>query len=249
MDSYKSMRTLVGLAFISLFFISQTINVAAANNQGLEWGVEVDDRFDYDVKVIYHNDTLDLDIVDEMYVIIDGLPSIADNITSLAQLTFLDFTTYWDNGTVMDDFWWGVLSLIPFILLPIGNWSLMETLTEEADESVEVTQDATYFTASRTPSETYNSTYTLMKSNGTPAYFKVDWIRSGMGDSLSVELIKEGYVLPTSTTTGSTTTSSTTNQTTSGTTTPDGYNTLLLMIGVSGMVLLVIIVVLVARRR
>ena len=118
MLNYRNMKLFLGLSLMFLLFISQASNVVAANNQGLEWAAAVDDRFDYDVDLTYHNATFDLDIDDQMYVIIGDLPSIPDDITSIGQLTFLDFTTYWENGTVMDSVWNDILSLIPFIINP-----------------------------------------------------------------------------------------------------------------------------------
>ncbi len=231
------MKLLLGLSMMFILLISQASNVAAANNQGLEWNVVVDNRFDYDVKLTYHNSTFDLDIDDQMYVTIDDVPSIPDNVTSLAQLTFLDFTTYWDNGTAMDNVWKDILSLIPFMIYPIGNWSFITQLIEDINPQADLNQDASVLTTTTPPNEYHNTTFTLMKSDGALAHLQTDWIRTGSEDSMSVELIREGY-----------TTSATTTNTT-GTNPLDGDNTLLLVLGGSAAVMVVVLSLIMIRRK
>lgn len=250
-NNNKNLKILFGLSLMVFLIISQTSQVAAANNQGFEWGIAIDDRFDYEVKATYHNSTLDIDVDDTMYVVIDDLPTIADGITSLAQLTFLDFSLYWENGTDMNSFWKEIISVIPFYLYPVGNWTLLETLYMDSDPQAEVTQDASVFTISRTPTETYNVTLTVLKSDGALAYIDMEWDRSRMEDEdeLSFELIRDGYVLPTSTTT--TPTDTTTGSTGSTTpTTPLGDGTFLLILGGgAAAAVLIFVVVIFAKKR
>ena len=230
-DSSK-LKLILALSMMCFFLVSQISIVTAANNQGLAWGIEPNDRFDYAVEVIYHSDTLDLNIGDEMYVIVNSLPAIPDDVNHFVQLAVYNFTTYWSNGTTMDSLWYDVVHLIPFYVLPIGNWSLIEELTLEATPTVQVTQDASYFSRTGAPTEHYNGTDVLMKSDGVIAYGKVDWNRTGTGDTLSVELIRDGYVLPT----------------TSSTATASGDATLLYL-GLAVAVPVVIVVAIMIRRR
>ncbi|MFW9843675.1 MAG: hypothetical protein ACFFEV_03790, partial [Candidatus Thorarchaeota archaeon] len=234
MENMRNIRLLFGISVSILLIISQTLHVAAANNQGLEWGVAINDQFDYSLTATYHNATLDLNIDDGMNVNITGLPTIPDDVTSLAQITFLDFDTFWDNGTDQHDFWANVMHYVPFYVYPLGNWSLIESLWD-----IEVSQDATSFTATVDSSDFHNYTVTILKSDGVLAHLRAEWIRSD--DSLSFELIRDGYTVPTASTTTTTgTTTSTTSTSSTTTTTTTGDTTLFLIIGVGVAVVVLV---------
>jgi hypothetical protein len=101
------LKTVLGFSLMGLFMLSQVSCAAVANNQGLEWGIDVNDRIHYDIEIDFHNSTLDFQIDDGMYLIIDDLPAINDDIIGLSQLclptmVLNHYTTYWENGTSMD---------------------------------------------------------------------------------------------------------------------------------------------------
>jgi hypothetical protein len=234
-------RIMFGILVMLLLINSQTSHVAAANNQGLEWGFDVDDRFDYNVEVTFQNTTLDLAIDDEMYVIIDDLPIIADDIAGFGQLVLPStvlghFTTYWVNGTVMDDFWEKTMKMNPFKPLPVGNWNLITQLWEANIPVPDLAQDSLTmtYTFEDLPNPGNNQTAVNSKIDGAPTYFlyNVTW---GSETTVFVEVSRE---IPTSTT-GSPT----------GTTTPDGDNTLLLVLGGSAAVVVVVLILVIMRRR
>ncbi len=240
MFNCKNMKLLLGLSMMLLLFISQASNVVAANNQGLEWGVEVGDRLDYDVEVTYHNTTLDLDLDDQMYVIIDDLPSIADDITSLLHLVHPSmilehYTTYWANGTVMDELWENTLKMTAFTLFPIGNWSLITQLYEDETSSANVTQDSSTLTLTfeNIPNPGNNQTMVLSKVDGGPIYslYNVTW---GMETSVTVKLTRETPTASTDTTFNSP---------------PEPDITLLLVLGGSAAVVVVILILILIRRK
>ncbi|MGY5881686.1 MAG: hypothetical protein RTV31_15650 [Candidatus Thorarchaeota archaeon] len=223
MNKMRKVHVLLGLSMAFLLIISQTSQVTAGNNQGLEWNVSVNDRFDYSIAATYHNATFDTVVDDAMWVNITELPTIPDNVTRLVQIAVLNFGTFWANGTSMHDFWWEIMHYTPFYLFPIGNWSLLESLWD-----LDVFQDATTFTVGGS-SELHNATITVLKSDGALAHIKVEWI--GPDSSLSFELIRDGYTVPTTTTTTT------------------GDTTLLLMLGGGAAVAVVLIVIVVMRRR
>lgn len=209
MRSYMSSEKLVPLPLmIFMILVALIPAVGAINNQGLEWGVEIDDRFDYEVNLTYHNATYDLTIDDEMYVIINDLPGIPDDVSSAAQLTFLDFTTYWYNGTEMTHIWKDILMFVPFYLLPIGNWTLISELRDASTPEGEFYEDEDILRVTVTIDDTYSITQDILKSDGTLAYQHLEWTRTFPVDTIELTMIQEGYDVPsesTRTTTGTAT--------------------------------------------
>lgn len=233
MNNYKNMRLLLGFSMVFVLIFSQASSVAAANNQGLEWGVAVDDRLDYDVKISYHNTTLDLEIDDAMYVIINVTPSISDDITSISQILSLHmifgyYTTYWDNGSIMNGLWNNILKMTPLLVLPIGNWPLVTQLLEDATPSAIITQDSSIlnFTVENLPNPDNIQSTVLLKSDGaTSSYlYNVTW---GSETQVFVELTRQIT-------------------TTSSTGPPIDYT--LLAIGGAAVVAVVLILIIVRRR-
>jgi hypothetical protein len=236
------MEVLLGISIVAIILFAQTANVTAINDQGLEWGVEVGDRFDYDFEVSYHNSTFDLELTSEMYVVINALGSISDNVTSLPNIPIPslylgDFTTYWSNGTVMDDFWKGIPFMgATFIAYPIGNWTLITQLFEDVYPSG-VTQNATMlnYTIVDIPIAGNVVSQVYQKSNGVTMsqLYDLAWGETTV------------YVKMTLT---SSTTSTTTSGTT-GTATGGGDNTLILILGGGAAIAIVVIVIVFMRRK
>ena len=228
---------------ILMILLAQMPVVEATNNQGLEWGVEIDDRFDYDVTLNYHNATYDLTIDDGMYVIIDDLPVIPDDVSSAAQLTFLDFTTYWDNGTEMTHIWKDIVMFIPFYLLPIGNWTLLSELREASTPQAEFYEDETILRVTVTIDDDYNITQDILKSDGTLAYQHLEWSRPYPVDTIELTMTQDGYEAPSE---------STETTTTSSSTVPPALldNTLLLALGaVAGGIVVIAAVVCIRKKQ
>lgn len=242
MQKNTGLKVLLSLSIVTIMFFAQVSGVAAANNQGLEWGIEVDDRFDYDFDVSYHNSTFDLELTGEMYVIINSLGDISNDITSLPNIPIPSlylgtYTIYWSNGTVMDDFWKGISFMgVPFIAYPIGNWTLMTELFEDVTHTI-VTQDASVLNYTYVDVPVVDNVVSMVfqKSDGVARSqsYDIEW-----GDAtVNIE-----FTLTSSTTTTTTTTG------TSGTSTAEGVSPLILAL-VGGAVIVVIIIVIVIIRR
>jgi hypothetical protein len=240
------MKILLGISIVFIILLTQTSSVAAVTDQGLEWGIEVGDRFDYNVEVEFHNTTMDLIIDDEMYVIINELPTIADHITSGAQLPMLhlainSYTTYWDNGTVMDSLWLDILNIgIPFMCYPIGNYSLLTELFEASPATTIITQNTTImnYTVVDQPYSGNVHTMVFQKSNGAP----VSTLFNGTWNS--VASVHVDLALIQSTTITTTTASGTT-----GTTTGIGDSNLILILGGATAVVIVVFAIVIIRRK
>jgi hypothetical protein len=249
MQNNTSFKVILSVSIVTIILFAQISSVAAANNQGLEWGIEVDDRFDYDFDVSYHNSTFDLDLTGEMYVIVNVLGDIADDIVALMNIPIASlysgtFTVYWNNGTVMDDFWLGIPFMgSAFLYYPIGNWTLMAELFEDAFPTG-VTQDATTlnYTIVDVPQAGNVISQVFQKSNGVAMsqQYHVAWSDT----TADVE-----FTLKSSSST--TTTTTTTTNTTSGTTgsAGTGDSTLILILGGGTAIVIVVIVIIFMRRK
>jgi len=247
MQKNTILKAVLTISIVSIILFAQISSVAAANNQGLEWGIEADNRFDYDFEVSYHNSTFDLDLSGEMYIIINELGTISDDIVAMMNLPLPhmvlgSYTAYWNNGTVMNDFWLSIpFQGAPFVAYPIGNWTLMTELFEGTGASATVTQDSTTlnYTVVDVPEADNVVSQVFLKSNGIPTSqrYHVVWSET----TADVEF----------TLTSSTTGTSTTTTTTSGTTgtTPDGGDSTLILILGGGVAIAVVVIVIVFLRR
>jgi hypothetical protein len=148
MQNKGSLKVLLGFSIVTVLLFSQTASVAAVNDQGLVWGVEVNNRFDYNVKLEFQNSTTNVSIDDRMYMIVNELTTIPDHVTLLSHITIFSlvlgsYTTYWENGTIMDNFWLDIMEgTNPLVVYPIGNWSLLAQIFE-ASAPVVITQNST----------------------------------------------------------------------------------------------------------
>jgi len=124
----RTLEALIALSIAAMFLISP---VAAATSQGLEWGIEVNDQYNFDVT----SDTNGVNTLDEvMYFEVTGgliaIPNILTDWTSIPKPTF-DVT--WANGTTLG--WSALIFLYYFIItdswvVPIGNYTLLGELYE-----------------------------------------------------------------------------------------------------------------------
>jgi hypothetical protein len=99
--------------------------VSAANDQGLDWSIEIGSIFNYTFRCT-ELITSAIPIGEyELYFNITSLPVLEDNITSVDDFRLVsqyNYDMFFQNGTYE---WSG---LYPFVILPTGNWSLMQTL-------------------------------------------------------------------------------------------------------------------------
>ena len=169
------LKIVLGLSLVTLILCAHIVNVTAINDQGLVWGIEVNDRFDYVVEMEYCSPSMNLSLDDRMYVIIDELSTIPEHATELSDLTIFSltldsYTTYWENGSIMDDLWFDVMEMPnPFSAYPIGNWSLIAQIFGDAAPVV-ITQEATTMNYSLIDFPVVGNVHEtiFIKSNGAP---------------------------------------------------------------------------------
>lgn len=89
-----------------------------AGEYGLEWGVQVGDRFEFTLT----NSIYDITESDDFYVEIDSLPSLDE----VAQIPVAGASYYW-----MDDTSMGLEEYASeFLIVPIGNWTFLNSKLE-----------------------------------------------------------------------------------------------------------------------
>jgi len=101
--------------------------VAAATDQGLEWGVQNGDRFDFDM-----HENSDGDVTTEaLYMTVDSRPSIANGISNWAAVPGVDIDIFWANGSSMGLsalIFLGIFFVDGEFCFPVGNWTLLTEL-------------------------------------------------------------------------------------------------------------------------
>ena len=129
--------------FVIVAFLLMT-PVAAATDQGLEWGVQDGDRFDYNM-----HQSVGADVVDEaLYMTVTSRPSIADGISNWAAVPGVYIAdVFWANGTSMG--WAALIFLGVFFVdgefcFPVGNWTLLTEL-RSSDPDAEITDSLLFW--------------------------------------------------------------------------------------------------------
>jgi hypothetical protein len=110
---------------LGLFILSMAILVppVVANNQGLEWGVDIGDRF-YFHYFMEGDDYFMFPYIDELYFAdVDGLDTVPDDIQLMGELPNCYYSTYYLNGSIASESLF-LLSLA----MPIGNWTLLSEI-------------------------------------------------------------------------------------------------------------------------
>ncbi|MFW9804558.1 MAG: hypothetical protein ACFFFC_18010 [Candidatus Thorarchaeota archaeon] len=245
------LKTVLGLSLMGLLILSQVSFAAAASNQGLEWGIDVNDCIDYYIEIDFHNSTLDFQMDDGMYLIIDDLPAINNDIVGLSQLclptmVLNHYSTYWENGTPMDFFWESYMNMEPVDILPVGNWTLMTQLLEDATPTADMTQDSSTlnFTVLNLPNPGNELTTVFSKTDGVPVYhlYNITW---GMDTTIVVEL--ERILASTTSSIPVTTSGSTTSGSISSP--PPGDSTIPMTLGAVALAMVVILMLAFLRKR
>jgi len=129
------------LVFVIVAFLLMT-PVAAATDQGLEWGVQNGDRFDYNM-----HESSDGNVADEaLYMTVTSRPSIANSISNWAAVPGVDIDIFWANGSSMGFsalVFLGIFFVDGEFCFPVGNWTLLTEL-RGSDPDADIT-DSIFF--------------------------------------------------------------------------------------------------------
>jgi len=125
----RALQALLALSFVAMLIVSPA---AAATSQGLEWGIDNGDQWNFDMTSVADGST---EFDEVMYFESTGglstIPNILDNWTLIPKPTF-DIT--WANGTSLG---WSALIFIFYFFVtdtfavPIGNYTLLGELYED----------------------------------------------------------------------------------------------------------------------
>jgi hypothetical protein len=128
-------------AFAIIAFLLMT-PVAAATDQGLQWGVQNGDRFDFNM---HQSDGEDV-INEALYMTVDSRPSIANGISTWSAVPGVDIDVFWANGSSMGFsalIFLGIFFVDGAFCFPVGNWTLLTEL-RGADPDAQIT-DSIFF--------------------------------------------------------------------------------------------------------
>lgn len=128
-------------AFAIIAFLLMT-PVAAATDQGLQWGVQDGDRFDFNM---HQSDGEDV-INEALYMMVDSRPSIANGISTWSAVPGADIDVFWANGSSMGLsalIFLGIFFVDGEFCFPVGNWTLLTEL-RGSDPDAQIT-DSIFF--------------------------------------------------------------------------------------------------------
>jgi hypothetical protein len=189
----RTLSVILAFTFISIFCVSP---VLAATSQGLEWGVADGHRVDYTM-------TSDDDEIpnEDLYIEVDDMPSLAipDPLTTWAAIPDgFDLSFYWANDTSMGIttlIFIGLLAVGSKFVVPIGNWTLLQSLLAPVLTGETFIGDAYLWglewSEDVTSTEEFKVTATYLKSDGFLAEYKLEtWSTSNDSRLASIEIVR-----------------------------------------------------------
>ena len=122
----RTLQALLAISIAAMFLVSP---VAAATSQGLEWGVAVNDQWNFDINstdngVVEMNEVIYFELT-------GGLSTIPNILTAWSGIPKPTFDIEWANGTSLG---WSALIFIFYVIItdswvvPIGNYTLLGEL-------------------------------------------------------------------------------------------------------------------------
>ena len=190
----RTLNVIVAFAFISMFCVSP---VLAATSQGLEWGVANGHRVDYSMT------STDEDIPSEdLYLLVSGMPALAipDPLTSWDQIPGnFDLDLFWANDTsvgLIALIFIGLLAVGSRFILPIGNWTHLQSLLAPELTGETFTSDAYLWglewSEDVTSTEEFKITATYLKSDGVLAEYKLETLSTVNSSTIaSIHIVRD----------------------------------------------------------
>lgn len=121
-------QMIFSLALISMLFLVQA---EAATSQGLEWGLEVGDQYNYDTVLRdSNNETIREEVI---HFIVDTRPLIPDIVNVWDELPTIEADIMWANDASTEElvFDYFMYAMDVELVLPIGNWTFLIDLYED----------------------------------------------------------------------------------------------------------------------
>ncbi|MHA1864331.1 MAG: hypothetical protein ACTSWA_11230 [Candidatus Thorarchaeota archaeon] len=122
----RTLQLLLAFSFVAMFLISP---VAAATDQGLEWGIALDDEFTY--QMTFTEEGVELFSEGLNVTVIETPPTIDDPLTNWTNIGSFDLNMTFYNGTSIGLYgllFLGLMTVGGHFAVPVGNYSLLTDL-------------------------------------------------------------------------------------------------------------------------
>jgi hypothetical protein len=170
-----TVRSYIPLFALLCVFLIAVNPVGAATDQGLEWGFDVDDRFDFHFRYVDHQNSIYSKEFDFYFVVV-SLSTIPDGITGLP-IPYLNLSCTVDYFFANDTDLGPYAAILPGLMLPIGNWTLWTTIIEAIEHPTAdyATFDAVQYSESWSYSADYGGAE-IPHDQGSATYLKADGV-------------------------------------------------------------------------
>lgn len=200
-------RTLITVIVLCVIGTIVSSPVAAATNQGFDWGFGVNDKIEF----TYQIQSASQSFSEAMYIDIQSTPNIPDSITSWSQIPVITTASYWANNTGIS--WYALIyvGLVPVggrMAMPIGNWTLLRQLVAPVLTGEEYIDDLFYwglvFSDDYSATEELRISLYYYKSDGFLAKLLVEWWNTetesrtqyiGIVRSGAMSFVADNYIL------------------------------------------------------
>jgi hypothetical protein len=142
----RALSIVLALTFVSMFLVS---NVAAATSQGLEWGVVLNDEFQFSFDYSEIGE-------DSLSVIVNATvdatpPTIPDPLSDWLSIPWFDIEFELANGSMVPPEFlalFGFIAVGGLFVVPVGNYTLLSELAMDSlwwTDNHTIVNDATYW--------------------------------------------------------------------------------------------------------
>lgn len=201
----RTLQILLALSLISMFIISP---VAAATSQGLEWGIESGDQWNFDMKSVTEGTQDFAEVV--YFEVTGGVSAIPNILTDWLAIPDVTFDVTWENGTslglsaFMFIFWY--LTVSNKFVVPIGNYTLLGELYADSAYNGTAYNKASYWGMEVTDLDIFGTLFDIhidyLKDDGMLAHWNVKsgnytltMVRQGLPSFDIVGLIQDNLLL------------------------------------------------------
>ncbi|MHA1903134.1 MAG: hypothetical protein ACXADL_03435 [Candidatus Thorarchaeota archaeon] len=172
----RTLQIIVVLGLVALFVATP---VEAATSQGFEWGVALGSQFEYTLTGEEGGD-----IVNEaIYINVTDVPVLAipDPLNTWSSIPDFDVGFWWANGTSMGLYtliFIGLIAVGSKLVLPIGNWTHLQSLLASELTGETITPGANVWTVvwseDTTATEEFRITASYAIADGFLAEYKLE---------------------------------------------------------------------------
>ena len=192
----RTLQIFLALALVSMFLAQPAM---AASNEGLEWGVAVDDEFTY--RFVINDPESDMSLDEGVNITITATPSIPADVLVWGDIPDVSADIVYTNGTAVGLELLVILGIIyagGHLVVPVGNFTHLGVLAEADTWWTENTtlvntgsEWGTHFTASEDDENLVVRT-TYLKSDGMLARYQFEITNTTSGDTYGASLVRDG---------------------------------------------------------